>query len=161
MIRIVPERNRVIVKNPAVTTKIATYQCPADVANLAAVRRFIGENARQLCNNDDFIYDIVLAVDEIVTNIIVHGYEDEPGEIIIEIYNHDDSLSVIIKDNAPLFDPHTAPEPNLSLPLDQRKPGGLGISFVRQLVDRMIYTPGTTRGNQLTLVKRCPDGNTP
>jgi len=143
---------------PACGLKMMTsnFQCSADLSNLAAVRGFVYDNAQQVCADEDFLYDLILAVDEVVTNVIVHGYRGAPGKIYIEVRPQSGALAVVIKDDAPLFDPRCAPEPDLTLPLEQRKPGGLGIVFVRTLMDDMIYSPGLAQGNQLTLVKRCP-----
>jgi serine/threonine-protein kinase RsbW len=137
-----------------------TFQCSADLANLPTVRNFIRESAMQVCADEDFQYDLMLAADEVVTNIILHGYRGEPGTIFIETQSQPGGLRVTIKDNAPLFDPHTVPTPKLDLPLDERNPGGLGILLVRSLMDGMIYTPGAASGNELTLIKYCPgEGN--
>jgi serine/threonine-protein kinase RsbW len=132
------------------------FEFSADLANLPAARRFVRENAQWLCSSEAFLYDLELAVDEVVTNIIVHGYQGAPGDIRIEVQPRAGGLEVVIKDHAPLFDPSRAPDPDLALPLEQRKPGGLGIVLVRGLMDGIIYTPGITNGNELTLIKRCP-----
>jgi anti-sigma regulatory factor (Ser/Thr protein kinase) len=44
--------------------------------------------------------------------------------------------------------------PDLDAPASERRPGGLGWYFIRELVDRIEYEPGRERGNRLTLVKR-------
>lgn len=134
----------------------ASYHCSADLANLSAVRCFVRDYAAQVCPNEYFLYDLMLAVDEVVTNIILHGYRGAPGEIDIDIWHQAGDVTVLIRDTAPRFDPRTAPPPDTSLPLEQRQPGGLGIALVRSLTDRMIYAPVATGGNELTLIKRCP-----
>ncbi|MBR1503315.1 MAG: ATP-binding protein [Prevotella sp.] len=45
----------------------------------------------------------------------------------------------VIIDDGILFDPTSYPEPDLSLPADQREPGGLGIYFMRRMSDSLTY----------------------
>lgn len=61
---------------------------------------------------------------------------------------------VCCRDQAPLFDPTNAPEPDMSLPLDLRPLGGLGVFLIRQYMDEMSYRVTPQGGNELTLVKR-------
>jgi anti-sigma regulatory factor (Ser/Thr protein kinase) len=55
---------------------------------------------------------------------------------------------------APPFDPTRVPDPDLTLPLEERPLGGLGIYLIRQSVDKMVYRAVPEGGNELTLVKR-------
>jgi serine/threonine-protein kinase RsbW len=98
--------------------------------------------------------DILLAVDEAATNIIVHGYRGQPGDIEIEVENQDGSLAVSLRDKAPPFDPTRVPMPDLSLPLDQRPFGGMGVHLMRQCMDDVIYRAPPQGGNELILVKK-------
>ncbi len=54
---------------------------PADLSNLHQIREFIQDAARHFCDEDQFVYDIELAVDELVTNVIIHGYRGQHGLI--------------------------------------------------------------------------------
>ena len=129
---------------------------PADVALLSAARRFAQEAVRPACADEDFLYDLALAVDEAMTNVIVHGYRGAPGEITIEINPGAASVAVILIDQAPPFNPQNAPAPDTSLPLELRKPGGFGIAFIRELTDEMVYSSGEPDGNRLTLIMHYP-----
>jgi serine/threonine-protein kinase RsbW len=95
-----------------------------------------------------------LAVDEACTNIIEHGYQGEdkgvieiicqmaPGEVVIKIHDH-----------ARPFDPTSVPQPKLDVSVDEIGVGGLGLYFMRQVMDAVEfnYEGG---GNTLVLVKR-------
>ena len=129
-------------------------QVPAEVGQLAAVRRFVREQARQLGADESGIHDVVQAVDESVTNAIVHGYHGSAGVIEVEVDRRGSALIVRLRDEAPPFDPTGLPDPDTGLPLERRQPGGLGVYLARELTDDMTYRQ-TGKGNELTLVKVC------
>ena len=81
-----------------------------------------------------------LVLEEIVTNIITHAYEDrEPHEITVSMKCVDEGMAVVVEDDGREFNPLTAPEPDLSVPLEDRPPGGLGIHLIREFADRIEY----------------------
>lgn len=126
----------------------------AQLENLSVVRRFVRETAVAFGVVPDAIPDVLLAVDEAVTNIIVHGYKDQAGTIEVEVRLEVDSLVVSVRDEAPSFDPTTVPSPDLSLPLEQRRLGGMGIYMMRQITDELTHRIIPQGGNELTIVKR-------
>lgn len=126
----------------------------AELHNLSAVRRFISEAAESLQAGRAAIEDMVQAVDESVTNVIKHGYEGQPGRIDIEVGREGDDLVVRIRDYAPQFDPTTHPSPDLTLPLERRPFGGLGIHLSRECTDAVVYRVAPDGANELTLFKK-------
>jgi anti-sigma regulatory factor (Ser/Thr protein kinase) len=98
-------------------------------------------------------HDVRLAVDEVCTNIIEHGYGGAAGSIAIEVTVSGEALHIRIEDQAPLFDPTTAPRPDLHIPWEQRTPGKLGWHLTREVMDDVRYEPRAERGNVVTLVK--------
>jgi len=133
---------------------MSTASFAAELENLAVIRRFAEETAQSLQANQTAIDDMLQAVDEAVTNIIVHGYAGRPGTIEVRVKRAGDSLIVRLRDQAPRFDPTTVPPPDLTLPLEKRRPGGLGVHLVRQFVDQVHYRAAPQGGNELTLVKQ-------
>jgi anti-sigma regulatory factor (Ser/Thr protein kinase) len=131
-----------------------SLQVAADVHKLAAIRQFVEESARGLGVEPSAIYDLVLAVNEMATNIVVHGYGGRQGAIELQLRRVGDAIEACLRDQAPLFDPTRAPAPNLTLPLQKRPLGGVGIHVTRQLMDAMHYRVSPQGGNELTLVKR-------
>ncbi len=129
------------------------------LSDLHIVRDFIRENAQDLGMGEDAIYDLVLAVDEAVTNIFVHGYKNQQGFLEITMHRMDTSLVVCLRDEAEPFDPTQMPAPDLSLPLEQRGFGGMGIFFMNQMVDKIAYRVLPGGGNELTLIKTFSGGN--
>ncbi len=126
---------------------------PAERTQLAAIRRFIQEHAGKTCASVEEVQDLVLAVDEAATNIIVHGYRDGRGEIEVELVLATAQITVILRDQAPPFDPTKVPEPDLDLPLFERQVGGLGIHIIRQCVNEFSHSIRPNGGNELRLVK--------
>ena len=85
------------------------------------------------------ILDTQLAVEEIITNIINHGYKNAGGKIVIYCRINVNQAEVRIRDDAPRFDPLSLPEPELDGTIENRKIGGLGIFLVRQVMDEISY----------------------
>ena len=135
---------------------IQTLQIPADVVQLAVARQFVADVGQQLGVPETVTNPLVLAVDESLSNVILHGYHGRPGTVKIEIELVDHSLVVRLIDQAAPFDPTHLPNPDTSLPLDQRPVGGMGVYLTRRSVDRIAYEPTAEGGNQLTLIKNVP-----
>ena len=133
---------------------MASIRVLAELPNLVVIRRFVEETATALKADRDAIDDMVQAVDESATNIIVHGYRGRSGNIEIEVAQEEDMLVVRLCDHAPHFDPTRAPPPDLTLPLERRYFGGLGIHLIRQFTDSATYRTTSEGGNELTLRKK-------
>ncbi|GAB4411150.1 MAG: hypothetical protein Fur0044_05080 [Anaerolineae bacterium] len=128
----------------------------AELKNLSQIRDFIEAAALGLGLPPESIHNIQLAVDEVATNIMVHGYQGQGGPLEIEVKRPERDLVVSLRDEAFPFDPTTVPPPDLTLPLAQRPIGGLGIHLVRQTMDEIHHQVTPTGGNQLTLIKHDP-----
>jgi serine/threonine-protein kinase RsbW len=128
-------------------------QVTAELSNLSTIRHFIEDNTRRLAADENTAYALAHAVDECATNIIEHGYRGQSGSIEIEIDRVGDILTVVLRDHAPPFDPTGVPPPDLTLPLEAREPGGLGVYLARQMVDDWQYR-ALSDGNELTLIKQ-------
>lgn len=102
----------------------------------------------------DVIFAANLAIEEIVTNTIKYGYGDMlEHEIAIRLSLTTDALKIEICDDGNEFDPFSQPEPNLRIPCNQREIGGLGIHFVRNMLDAFAYVRRDGR-NIVSLTKR-------
>jgi serine/threonine-protein kinase RsbW len=126
----------------------------AEPANLARIRRFVEEQAVELGADETMVGDIIQAVDESVTNIIVHGYRGSQGIVEVEVGLAAGALVIQLRDNAPPFDPTHVPRPDLDLPLERRPLGGMGVHLTRELTDEATYRRPEGWGNELTLIKR-------
>lgn len=86
-------------------------------------------------------FSLTLALEEAVANVIAHAFADRPPphRIALRLDISAESCVAQVTDNGRPFDPSAAAAPDLSLPLDERRPGGLGIHLMRQMVDRLDY----------------------
>lgn len=109
---------------------------PALPPLMITVNRFLTEHAMP----QEAIFRVNLAIEEIVTNIIKYGYDDTNAHVIKVFL---DLSPVIIhlrlEDDGHSFNPLQAPEPDIHLPLNQRKIGGLGLHLVREIVGHIAY----------------------
>lgn len=127
----------------------------ADFENLAQVGELSTQVAKQAGFDDRGIYRFQMAVDEACTNVIEHAYKGQPSGDIRLVYDiQDRGIEVTIFDQGDCFDPTAVPDPNIEAELEDRQVRGLGIFFIRQLVDEVEYKFNTPHGNQLTLFKR-------
>jgi serine/threonine-protein kinase RsbW len=132
----------------------------AEFCTLDDVREFVGQAAESCSLEPDDIYRVQMAVDEAFSNIVEHAYAGEPLEDVeCECMISPLKLTVILSDHGKPFDPTKAPRPRLNDPLDDREKGGLGIFFMRKLMDEIFYEVVAETGkkrprNVLTMVKR-------
>jgi serine/threonine-protein kinase RsbW len=124
------------------------------VHDLEEVRQFVERAALSLGGEPEAVGDMVVAVNEAVTNILVHGYGNQSGDLLLEVRCRDDVLQVCLEDQAPVFDPLKAPEPDVTLPLEQRPFGGVGVKMMRAFTDELRHEVTAAGGNRLTLKKR-------
>lgn len=102
----------------------------------------------------EVIADVCIALDEILTNITDYAYiDDAEHEIHIRFEVLDNVLEAVIEDGGAPFNPLAIPAPDVSAPLHERRVGGVGIHFVRNLMDEVVYDRVGDR-NRLVLRKR-------
>lgn len=120
----------------------------AEVARaLDALREFAGRAniPEEVC------YDLCLAADEAIANVILHGYrENRTGPIRLRARAEGEALTLEVEDSGPPFDPLQAPPPRLLVAPAERKPGGLGIFLIRAVTHDVAYAREGDR-NHLTL----------
>lgn len=87
------------------------------------------------------IFQINLALDELLTNTISYGYNDAKEHQILIKYNMEDAkvLVIEIRDDALPFDPLQKEDPDITQNIEERSIGGLGIFLVRQMMDEIEY----------------------
>jgi len=99
---------------------------------------------------------LVLAVDEACTNIIRHAYCGNcDDKITLRLTRERDMLAFELRDEAPAVDPRKITTRDLG----DCRPGGLGVPFIRALMDDWQLEPGTDgKGNVLRMRKRLHSG---
>jgi len=129
----------------------------ASLDDLPDLREFVERAALSLDANEEEKSELVMAANEAVENLIVHGYLQKPGLVRVSIESKDGCIIVRIFDRSPRFDPTTVQTPDISKPLDRRPQGDLGIHMMRSFTDEMIYSTSPAGQNELVLVKRLSD----
>lgn len=122
--------------------------------NLSVIGQFV-EDAMRQCQIDTpkNVHAFQLSVDEACTNVIEHAYAyNTSGQITVGCVFTAEKFTVTIEDNGAPFDPTTIPEPNVNQGLEERRAGGLGIYFMKKLMDEVKYLRVDDK-NLLTLTK--------
>ena len=120
--------------------------------SLPQITASIEEIARQEDWPSDLAFKIDLVLDELTTNIVKYG--GTVSEIEVSLSSEEEAVIIEITDDGRSFDPfNDAPEPDLDSPLDERRTGGLGVYFVRSMMDELHYRRGQGK-NHLALTKR-------
>lgn len=127
---------------------------PGTYKSLEPISDFIVKQANSAGFSEKDVYAIQTAVDEACSNVIDHAYGGENiGNIKIRLKNEVAELRIIISDKGEPFDPEDIPDPDITSPLEIRKERGLGIYFMKKLMDEVIFEFSPSEGNKLTLVK--------
>jgi serine/threonine-protein kinase RsbW len=133
---------------------LQTIIYPGRFDSLASIGEFVAQAAEQAGLDAQAVYAVQMAVDEACTNIIEHAYGGEGrGAIECACRVGDEGLTVILRDQGRPFDPGSISHPDLCASLEDRKESGLGLYFMRCLMDEVRFE-FTDSGNVLTMVKR-------
>jgi len=129
---------------------------PGKVECLAQIADFVGSVARDAGWNDKQIYHVQMAVDEACSNIIEHAYGPGiQGDIELSCcVEAQGDLVISIHDDGRPFDPTVVPDPPLGSDLENLPEGGLGMYFMRKLMDQVTFRFDKKGGNTLIMVKR-------
>ena len=105
----------------------------------------------------DVAFAVNVSVDELLTNTISYGFDDGGRHRIEMTVRMESSVLVVeLADDAKPYDPTTAPHPDIAAPIEERPIGGLGVHFVRELMDGFRYRRSDGR-NIVTLTKQTLD----
>ena len=91
--------------------------------------------------DEGFVNNLLVVGDELLSNIVKYGYEDENGEIFLRLlYNLDKKEFVVtIIDTGKEFNPFSVNNGPLEGDISKRKEGGLGILIVKKLMSEYAY----------------------
>lgn len=131
-----------------------TLQLTAGLEDIVKITDFVTETAVALGSDLDAVGEIIVALHEALSNSIIHGYQRQPGLLEIEVRRQADNLAVYLRDQAPLFNPLLVPTPDISLPLEKRAYGGMGVHMMRNFTDELQYQIINNHQNELILVKK-------
>lgn len=126
-----------------------TFQ--GSLEQLAELRAFVGETTHTLGGSEDDAFACELACDEAAANVFTHAFETQYGKIEFTLWREKDALVLRMHYYGRAFDPSRVADPNLNAPLEDRPVGGLGLYFMRQLMDQVDFQFDAVNGNILTM----------
>jgi anti-sigma regulatory factor (Ser/Thr protein kinase) len=131
----------------------------ADDDAIGSVQALVDRVGRSYGLPPDTVTDLQVALDEVVTNIVHYAHPDGANhEFTVRFEMRGTRLQTVVEDDGVAFDPLAAPAPDLSLPLEKRRVGGLGVHFVKNLMSAVRYERVGER-NRLTLEQELKEGN--
>jgi serine/threonine-protein kinase RsbW len=136
------------------TTREFELCVTSNLGNLAQIAEFVSELAASWGLHEDDVFAVQMAVDEACTNSIEHAYGGrDDGQVHVCCYVEDDQFVVRITDFGESFDPSSVSSPDVNAPLEEREIGGLGLFFMRKLMDSVEFLSSGS-GNQVIMRKR-------
>ncbi len=135
---------------------------PGTLDSLGKIGQYIMSAAKEAGLEKKASYKLRLAVDEIATNIITHGYDEAglSGDICVEAKVDEENLTIYLEDNAIPYDPtkgETVTEETLKQPLEERPIGGLGVFLAEEGVDEFKYERVGDRNRNILVVHRASE----
>jgi serine/threonine-protein kinase RsbW len=135
---------------------------PGRFDQIQAICEFVSAGGRIAGYDEDTLFHLQLATDEACSNVIEHAYGGEGnGDLHVEWFIREDDFVIVIHDHGEPFNPEIVPNPAQpnqdSLGL---KVGGLGLYFMRTLMDTVRFQFHGEEGNTLTMTKRLPGRET-
>jgi serine/threonine-protein kinase RsbW len=136
---------------------------PGRYKEIRRICEFVAAGAARAGFDEDTIFHLELCCDEASTNIIEHAYGEEGiGNIIISYRVDEEDFTIVMRDNGEAFDPGAVPPPpavthqNTSAEelTSQLRIGGLGLHFIKNLMDEVYFTSDRQQGNRLVMVKK-------
>ena len=117
-----------------------TWRFPNRMTALAAVAKEVFEWLANLPLSSRAKYSVGLAVEEMASNVIKYGYDDDREHLItVQVTVEPRHLKIVFEDDGHPFDPTASPPPDIEKIVESRKAGGLGIALVRRISDKMDY----------------------
>ena len=109
--------------------------------NLKIIRDFVSEYLRALSLTDILLNQIVLAVDEICANLIIHANHEDPSKhIVLAIEQVKQTLRFEISDEGRAFERSNYKEPDIQENIRLGKKGGVGIALVNRIMDKVEFS---------------------
>ena len=145
----------------AMTNKVLLQEFSL-LSRLSEIERLADGVSAALPDRPDLAFAANLCLEELITNIITHGLNGAPDHIIqVRISLSDEWLEIVLKDDAPPFDPFKeVPEPDFDIALEDRPIGGLGVHLVKTLMDD-AHAHYDGSGNLIVMLKATRQADQP
>lgn len=120
--------------------ELSTHSSFCDVSNLEVIRNFLRINLEQnkICEKIQNL--IILAVDEICSNSIIHGNnQDSKAQIDVSISYTDENIVIDIKDKGKFFDYSQYKTPTVQELISNRQKGSMGLMLVKKIMEKIEF----------------------
>jgi serine/threonine-protein kinase RsbW len=117
------------------------YNIGCSLTNLKGIRDFIRESLREQDITEIAASEIVLALDEMCSNLMIHAHQCNPSHILelhIKVLKEHTFVFEIV-DERNVFDINQFAEPALGSLVNEKRKGGLGIRLVKSIMDNIEY----------------------
>jgi serine/threonine-protein kinase RsbW len=109
------------------------------MASLAGIVAYVREFLEQEDLDEECAYDLDLVLEELFTNMVKYG-RGARGDVEIRLERGPEGVTASLHEfDAEPFDPTQLPEVDVNRPIEERRPGGLGVHFIRQLTRSFDY----------------------
>ena len=128
-----------------------------NIKDLHAFMAAFDDYQKSVVMDQTVFFDLRVCVDEVIANIFEHGYKESKTtpRIDVNIYKKANQFFVEITDNSDYFNLYGIDRsPDLTVALEDRAIGGLGIHLAKKLSDSFEYCP-IENGNKIIVTKRC------
>jgi anti-sigma regulatory factor (Ser/Thr protein kinase) len=132
-----------------------------DLSELTVLRQHVEEFGHMAGLSQNCLFEIILCLDELFTNIVSYGFDDDRHHLIqFTLQMDDDVLILDVEDGGIPFNPLTEKEPRIPIDPKNIKIGGFGIHIVKNLTNDICYQRNRGK-NHLTLKKAIEPGDLP
>ena len=123
-----------------------------DLAEIPRLAEFVESFCQPLAPTTKGMHALQICLEEAAMNVMKHGYGDgQPGNMSVTLEASDTGrLTATVSDSAPAYDPLARPPVDTTAPLEEREIGGLGVHFMKKMMDAVRYERRDGR-NILTL----------
>jgi len=132
-------------------TNIKTYKDFATKENYKNFYQWLNNTCKEWNINETLINKIDMCAEEIFANVSFYSYEKPPGEITVSIQKTENEIVLKFEDEGVEYNPLAKPDPDITLPPEERPIGGLGIFMVKEMANS-IYYEYVNNKNILTLI---------
>ncbi|MEB3220199.1 MAG: ATP-binding protein [Nostocales cyanobacterium 94392] len=154
-----PIKNRLVLAH----LFMETLSVSGTLDSLKIIADYVIKAAKSAGLDKKSTYKLRLAVDEVATNIITHGYEEAnlSGKLDLFADINDSALTLSVEDTGARYDPYeqvSVEEEEFNKPLEERAIGGLGVYLAIQGVDKYFYERVGERNRNIFVVN-CPSAS--
>lgn len=136
------------------TIQPLSTQFPADSNSLEHANTFLEKFASSIHLQDKITSELLIVLDELLSNSLKYGLKGQHQmQMTLAISLTDSVIKIKYSDDGFEFNPFETESCDLSLPIEEREIGGLGINLVRGLTDSQSYKRENNR-NLITLTRK-------